>query len=81
MYNLIEYSDNFSKTSGNLQRFHRDVPFINENGAISNFSSHNSNNASFKYKTKIAGRIGDDGSENVKTRVPLKYLSNFWRTL
>ena len=35
----------------------------------------------FKHKTKIAGRIGNDGTKNVKIRVPLKYLSNFWRTL
>ena len=35
----------------------------------------------FKFKTKIAGRIGDGGTKNVKIRVPLKYLSNFWRTL
>ena len=35
----------------------------------------------FKYKTKIAGRTGNNGTKNVKIRVPLKYLSDFWRFL
>ena len=34
-----------------------------------------------KLKTKIAGRTGNDGTKNVKIRVPLKYLSKFWKTL
>ena len=34
----------------------------------------------FKYKQKITGRT-DDGNKNVEIIVPLKYLSNFWRTL
>ena len=34
-----------------------------------------------KEKRKIAGRTANDGTKNVKIRVPLKYLSNFWRTL
>ena len=29
----------------------------------------------------MAGRTGNDGTKNVEIRVPLKYLSNFWRTL
>ena len=39
------------------------------------------NNASFKFKTKIAGRTGNDGTKNIKIMVLLKYLSHFWRTL
>ena len=35
----------------------------------------------FKFKTKIAGRTGNDGPKYVKIMVPLKYLSNIWRTL
>ena len=34
-----------------------------------------------RFKTKIADRIGNDGTKNVKIRVPLRYLCNFWRTL
>ena len=81
MYNLIEHSDNFSKTSGSLWHFYRDEPFLNNNGAIADFPANVNNSASFKYKTKTAGRIENDGTKNVKIRVPLKYLSTFWRTL
>ena len=36
---------------------------------------------SFNYKTKITGKTNDDGTTNVEIMVPLKYLSNFWRTV
>ena len=29
----------------------------------------------------MTGQTGDDGTKNVELMVPLKYLSNFWRTL
>ena len=80
MYNLIEYWANYSKTSGSLWHYYRDEPFLN-NGAIANFLPNNNNSLSFKFKTKKAGRTGNDGTKNVKIRVPLKYLSNFWRNL
>ena len=81
MCNLIEYSDNYSKTSGSLWQFYKDELLTNDNGAVTDFSDDNNNSILFKFKTKIAGRIGNDGRKNVKIRVPLKYLSNFWRTL
>ena len=83
MYNLIEYGDNYSKTSASLWKFYRNKPFINNNGAIADFPANDNNSASLKFKTKIAGRTGNDGTKNFKIRVPLtlKYLSNFWRTL
>ena len=62
MYNLMECSHNYSKTSGRLWQYYRDEPFLNENGAIGDFSAENNNMASFKFKTKIAGRIGNDGT-------------------
>ena len=34
MYNLIEYSDNYSKTSGSSWKFYRDEQFINDNDAM-----------------------------------------------
>ena len=71
MYNLIEYSDNYAKTSGSLWQYYRDEP--NDNLADSK---------SFKSKIKITGKTPDDGNEkDVQIMVPLKYLSNFWRTL
>ena len=79
MYNLTEYSDNYSKTSGSLWHWFRDEPFL-DNGAIDDFLANSNKSASFKFKTKIVGRTGN-GTKNIKIRVPLKYLSNFWSTL
>ena len=71
MYNLTEYSDNYSKTSGRLWQYYKDEP--NNNLA---------NSKSFKSKVKITGQTPDDGNtKDVEIIVPLKCLSNFWRTL
>ena len=76
MYNLIEYSDNYSITSGRLWNFKR-VEIVN------NVDVTNDNNApSFKYKESLIGDIENNRTKNgVKIAVPLKYLSNFWRSL
>ena len=50
---------------------------MNDNGDIANFPADNNNSGSFKFKTKIAGRVGNNGRKHVKIRVSLKYLSNF----
>ena len=63
MYNLIEYSNNYSKTSGVLWQYYRDEPFLNANGAIDDFPADDNKSASFKFKTKIAGRTGNDGKK------------------
>ena len=76
MYNLIENSDNYSKTSGNLQQYYRDVPFLDDNDAIANFPSDNNDSASFKFKEKITGKTVT-GTIYVEIILPLKYLSNF----
>ena len=76
MYNLIEYSDNYSDTSGSLWQFKRDE--ITNNADVTN----DNNASSFKYKASIIGDTEDDGTKNgVKIAVPLKYLSHFWRSL
>ena len=80
MYNLIEYSDNFSKTSGSLWQYCREIPAVNNNGNIVDFNGANATD-SFNFKTKITGQTNNDGIINVEIMVPLKYLSNFWRTL
>ena len=77
MYNVIEYSDNYSKTSGRLWQYYRDETFLDDNGAVADFLADDSKRALFKFKTNIASRTGNDGTKNVKIRVPLKYLSNF----
>ena len=71
MYNLIEYSGNYSKTSGSLGKYYGHGP--NDNLA---------NSESFKSKIKITRKTPAAGNEkDVEIMVPLKYLSNFWRTL
>ena len=83
IYNLLECSKNYKKTTGSLWNYHRDEP--------SNPLS--SNSKSFKYKTSITGKTynigaGEEGYDANKVGkneaevvIPLKYLSNFWRGL
>ena len=84
LYNLLEYSKNYEKTSGYLFNYYRDEPnkaeIANDNGAI-NITIRNSK--SFDYKTEIIGDLdtGEDEKEDVKIAIPLKYLGNFWRNL
>ena len=80
MYNLIEYSNNYSKTSGSLWKYCKEIAAKNNNGAIANFNGANATD-SFSFKTKIGGQTNDDGIINVEIMVPLKYLSSFCRNL
>ena len=75
MYNLIEYSDNYSDTSGSLCQFKRDE--IEKDADLTVDAQHIPNNSSsYKYKSSlITNRNG------AKIAVLLKYLSNFWRSL
>ena len=41
MYNLIEYSDNYSKTFGSLWQCCKDIPAVDNNDAIVNFTDNN----------------------------------------
>ena len=71
MYNLIEYSDNYSKTSGTLWQYYKDEP----NDCLADSES-------FKSKVKITGKTPNDGNtKDIEIIVPLKYLSNFRTTL
>ena len=71
MYKLIEYSDNYAKTTGSLWQYFRDDP----NDSLADSES-------FKSKIKITGKNPNNNNvKNVAITVPLKYLSNFWRTL
>ena len=81
MYNLIEFSDNYSKTSGSLWHHYRDESFLNTNGVVAHLPADQNNSTLFKFKTKIASRTEIDGTKTVKVRVPLRYFSNFLRTL
>ena len=50
MYNLIEHSDDYSKTSGNLWKYCRGEPAVDNNGAIVDFAYGNVDTNSFKVK-------------------------------
>ena len=80
MDNLIEYSNNYSETSGSLRQYYRYEPVLINAYAIANFHAAD-NSASFKFKQKVTGVTGNNGSKKVEIIVPLKYLSNFWSTL
>ena len=83
MYNLLEYCKNYRKTTGSLWNYYRDEPS----------DPLSSNSESFKYKTSITGNtynIGDGeegydankvGKNETEVVIPLKHLSNFWRSL
>ena len=80
MYNLFEYSDNYTDTSGSLWQFKRDEQNMNNDGNPDNVTTADS--TSFECKSNILGNTADDGVlKNTKTVVPLRYLSKFWRSL
>ena len=73
---MIEYSDDYSNASGSLWDFKKDE--IVDNANVTN----DDNTPSFKYKASLIGDTEIDGTKKgVKIAVPLKYLSNFWRSL
>ena len=84
MYNLMGYSDNYQDLSGTLYQYKRDEP--PEGDPIPVLADNDS--TFFKYKVNLLGNIPNAnpnvarvGRLNVKIVVPLKYLSNFFRSL
>ena len=80
MYNLIEYSDNYQDSSATLYQYKRDEPL--EANVIDDLTVDNSN--SFKYKVSLLGNpvvVDNIAKRSVKVVLPLKYLSNFFRSL
>ena len=80
-YNLIEYSDNYSDSSGSSWQFKRDERNVNNENQVEVTVVDSS---SVKYKSNFFKTLeaADNGVfKSVKIAVPLKYLSKFWRTL
>ena len=71
---------NYSKTSGRLWQYCKDIPAVNNDDAVVNFTDNNLTD-SYKLKVKMTGQTRDDGTKNVEIIAPIKYLSNFWKTL
>ena len=82
MYNLLEYSKNYRKTTGSLWNYYRDEP---DSSTDNNNIIHSIlNSDSFDYKANFMenGVTNNNLTKNdVKIVVPLKHLSNFWRSL
>ena len=79
MYNLIEYSDNYQDSSATLYQYKRDEP---QDDLANNLSTNTS--SSFKHKVNLLGDpnvVGNVTRRDVKIVAPLKYLSNFFRSL
>ena len=82
MYNLLQYSKNYKKTSGSLWNYYRDEPNSDTDGNEIKHSNINSN--SFDYKANFMENsvtYNNLRKNNVKIVVPLKYLSNFRKIL
>ena len=67
-YNLIEYSDTYSKTSGSLWQwqYYRDEPALDDNNNVTNFCAMNNNSISFKFKHQITGQTENSGTNMLK---------------
>ena len=74
MYNLIEYSDDYSDTSGSLWQFKRDEQPKENNGEISDVNTDNS--SSFKYKSVFIGTIPNGGEKWNKISCTIKILKH-----
>ena len=77
MYNLIEYSKNYSNASGNLWYYYRDEPNSGIGDEHNNVNYSIKDSKSFDYKTKTAGKVkGINIPKDVEFSVLLKHLSN-----
>ena len=62
MCNLIEYSDNYSKTSGSLWKYCKEIPAINDDGDVTDFNGSNATD-SFSFKNKMTGQTAADNND------------------
>ena len=65
MYSLIEYSNDYSKASGSLRQYCKDIPTVNNNRNIIEFNGANATD-SFKFKAKVTGQTGDNAIKKLK---------------
>ena len=80
MFNFVENSSNYSEIKGSLWFYSKDE--------ATNFSAYIGNYdifKYFKYKAKLLGHTAENGADGILRKatiaVPLKYLSNFGRSL
>ena len=79
---MLEYSKTYKKITGSFWNYYRDEPNSGLGGDSNNINYSIKDSKSFLYKTNIIGKLGGNNTEKkVEIVFPLKYLSNFWRTL
>ena len=77
MYNLIEYSENYSKTSGSLWQYCKEIPPVNNDGDITDFDGANATD-SFNFETKITGQTAaNNNNGNIAGRVYIEIMLKF----
>ena len=81
MFNLIEYSNNYSKPTGILWQYCRDELALDDGDAITDFKHLMLLLIRLKSNKKITCKTSNNGTKIVEIMIPLKNLSNFWRTL
>ena len=82
MYNLLEYSKNYRKTTGGLWNYYRDEP--NSDTDDNKIKHSIIDSKSFDYKANFMENGVTHNNltkNNIEIVVSLKYLSNFWRNL
>ena len=82
MYNLLECSKNYRKTTESLWNYYRDEPNSGIGVVNNNVNYSIKDSKSFDYETSITRKIEDiDRTKDVEIAVSLKYSRNFWRAL
>ena len=84
MYNLLEYSKNYKKTTGSLLNYYRDGPNSSTDNNHNDITHSILNSESFDYKSNFMNKDVTNNNltkNNVKIVIPLKHLSNFWINL
>ena len=84
IYNVIEYGSNYSETTGSLWFYSQDET-TNFNNSVENADHFKS----FEYKAKLLGNTVAQPAQNnangilknATIAMPLKYLSNFWKSV
>ena len=79
---MLEYSKNYSKTTGSFWNYYRDEPNSGLGGNNNNVNYSIKDSKSFDYKTSITGKLENNNTEKeFEIVVLLKYLRNVWKTL
>ena len=77
---MIQYKYNYSKTSGHLRLFYREEPVLDYYKITVSFADNNTADL-VKFWNKATDQASSNDRKNVEIMAPLRYFSNFWKTL